>query len=176
MTWHLVTFHALEVSAEGNYLVISARDTFAAKERLQGLAFLRTKGSHTAPLQHQGQHRIHGVITRKSHFCFLVLIPSFKKDLECARGKQLNIWMCASWCSAKRRHSHSAPLAFNHNIAQAHGRSQSKFSQRQTIMGNCSQRSHPNCLVVSRSKRREWLLCNTSWEVLISWRQCLAEG
>ena len=96
MTRHLVAFHALEVSVEGNYLVSSARDTFAAKERLQGLAFLRTKGSHTTPLQHQGQHRLHGVITQKSPFCLLVLIPAFKKDLDRVHGKKLDIWMHAS--------------------------------------------------------------------------------
>jgi len=96
MTWHLVTFHALEVSIEGNYLAISATDTFAGEERLQGLAFQRTEGSHTTPLQHQGQHRLFGVITQRSHFCFLVIIPAFKKDLDCVYGKQLDIWMCAS--------------------------------------------------------------------------------
>lgn len=94
--------------------------------------------------------------------------------------------MHASWCSAKKQHSHSATLAFNHNITQTHGRSQSRFPQRQTIAGNCSQKSHrflqrthPNSLAVSRSKRWEQLLCSTSRvseEVLISWCQCLAGG
>lgn len=130
---------------EGNYLVISARDTFAAKERLQGLAFLRTKGSHTSPLQHQGQHRLHGVITWRSHFCLLVLIPSLKKIHIVYMGKKLTFGCMPLDVQPKKRHSCSAPLAFNHNIAQAHGRSQSKFPQRQTIMGHCSQKSHKFC-------------------------------
>lgn len=36
--------------------------------------------AHTT-LQPQGEHRLHTVITQRSHFC-LVLIPSFKKDLD----------------------------------------------------------------------------------------------
>lgn len=60
-----------------------------SKGKLQGLAFLRTKGSHTTPLQHQGQHRLNGVITWRSHFCLLVLIPSLKKIYIVYMGKKL---------------------------------------------------------------------------------------
>lgn len=85
-------------------------------------------------------------ITWSDHMEISFLPPCFnpfiKKDLYCVHGKKLTFGCMPLEVQPKKRHSCSTPLAFNHNIAQAHGRSQSKFPQRQTIMGNCSQKSH----------------------------------
>lgn len=137
-------FHALEASAGCKSLVISAGDTFAAKESLQGLVFW----GHTT-LQPQGEHT---AITQRSHLCFLVLVPSFKKDFDGIekKGKKhpKNLTFGCLPLDGQPKRGTAAVPCWHLTITEP------KHMAKQITMGDGSQEEPPNSLVSAGVKQR----------------------